>query len=79
MAEVTSKSSILISPQLNSSLVVVKYTKVNATDTVTVSFPVKAVIASVDATGAVDPATFSGSVITLSTGTGAGTAIVVTA
>lgn len=71
-----------ITPQLGGTVAVLTYTKVNATDTIAIGgdLPISAIHfakAIVDAAGADDPLTWSGTTVTLSTGTGAGRILIV--
>ena len=70
-------------PQLNTSSGVITYSKANVGDTLNVATKMPGVTsvlfakASIDASGADDPLTFSGTTITFTTGTGAGRVFVV--
>ena len=81
-AAVSSVTAYSSSPQLNETSAVIKYTKANAGDTYDVSnkMAISAIdfaVAVVDAAGAADPLTWSGTTITFTTGTGAGRVFVV--
>lgn len=81
-AEITSKVKYDVSPVTDMCTFVFTYTKVNATDyfDATTYSPIKTIIyarAQVDAAGADDPLTWSGTTITFSTGTGAGRVLVI--
>lgn len=68
-------------PAIGEDVHVLTYTKANAGDTIDLATytPIKSIKfakAQIDLAGADDPLTFSGTVVTLSTGTGAGRIIV---
>lgn len=83
-AEVSGKSSVQITPIGGATndgvkMALLKYTKTNAGDYFTVGIAksiVAVVKASINASGADDPATFATNVVTFTTGTGAGRAII---
>ncbi len=71
-----------VAPQLGGTVAVLTYTKVNATDTIEIGgdLPISAIHfahAVLDNAGEADPLTWSGTTVTLSTGTGAGRILVV--
>ena len=81
-AEVTSKVKYDVSPVTNMCTFVFTYTKAEAADFFDVATysPIKTIIyarAQVDAAGADDPLTWSGTTVTFSTGTGAGRVLVI--
>jgi len=81
-AAVSSVVNKLVTPQLGIGCAVITYSKANVADTLNVATllpaatSIVAARATVDAAGADDPCTFSGTTITFTTGTGAGRAIV---
>ena len=81
-AEVTSQVAINSVPAIGQMAYVLTYTKVNAADTIALATycPIKTInfiLAQVDAAGADDPTTWTGTTITTSVGTGAGRMLVV--
>lgn len=79
---ISSLVKYIVEPTTGMDIYVLTYTKANTTDTINLATytPIKTIVfakAQVDAVGADDPFTVSGTTITLSTGTGAGRLFVV--
>jgi len=80
-AEVTSKVEYIVTPNIHVKAIVMTYSKASATDYITLTnYGIRTVLFADcrdDTGGADDPCTLATSVVTLSSGTGAGRALII--